>query len=158
MATIKPRRPCAHAGCREWATHGSYCAKHYAEYLEKREAQKKQYFVAWQEKKRRSNYKRPQEQLLYRDPKWQKASKIFLSANPICVICGKPATDTDHIIPHKGDYKLFWDASNWQPLCHECHARKTYEENREAYRERERERKEERLKKQHDGMNIYYIK
>lgn len=24
---------------------------------------------------------------------------------------------TDHIIPHKGDEQLFWDADNWQPCC-----------------------------------------
>ena len=23
----------------------------------------------------------------------------------------------DHIIPHKGDARLFWDADNWQSLC-----------------------------------------
>nr|WP_244485255.1 HNH endonuclease signature motif containing protein [Pseudolabrys sp. Root1462] len=28
------------------------------------------------------------------------------------------ATVVDHIIPHKGDQKLFWDIEgNWQPLC-----------------------------------------
>lgn len=160
MATIKPKKPCAHPGCVKWATHGSYCAEHYAEFLRKREEQKKKFFANWQEKKKQNqnHYERPAEQLLYRDPKWQKASKIFLMANPICVICGRPATDTDHIRPHKGDYNLFWDVSNWQPLCHECHARKTYQENREAYRDRERKRKEEKIKIQHDGMNIYYIK
>jgi hypothetical protein len=24
------------------------------------------------------------------------------------------ATDVDHIIPHRGDKKLFWNESNWQ--------------------------------------------
>ena len=28
---------------------------------------------------------------------------------------------TDHIRPHKGDQRLFWDAENWQPLCRSCH-------------------------------------
>jgi 5-methylcytosine-specific restriction protein A len=23
----------------------------------------------------------------------------------------------DHIIPHKGDMKLFWDTKNWSALC-----------------------------------------
>ena len=31
----------------------------------------------------------------------------------------------DHIIPHRGDQKLFWDEQNWQPLCKDCHDRKT---------------------------------
>ncbi|WP_196941894.1 hypothetical protein [Pseudooceanicola algae] len=24
---------------------------------------------------------------------------------------------TDHIVPHKGDQRLFWDKNNWQPCC-----------------------------------------
>lgn len=27
------------------------------------------------------------------------------------------ATVVDHKIPHKGDYVLFWDSTNWQSLC-----------------------------------------
>jgi len=27
----------------------------------------------------------------------------------------------DHIVPHKGDHKLFWDPSNHQALCKQCH-------------------------------------
>ena len=36
-----------------------------------------------------------------------------------------PATVVDHIVPHRGDKKLFWDQSNWQPLCKEHHDKKT---------------------------------
>ncbi|MFR3634507.1 MAG: HNH endonuclease [Sutterella sp.] len=31
--------------------------------------------------------------------------------------------------PHKGDMALFWDQSNWQPLCHTCHSKKTARED-----------------------------
>jgi len=31
------------------------------------------------------------------------------------------ATVADHIVPHKGDLKLFWDERNWQGLCAPCH-------------------------------------
>ncbi len=31
------------------------------------------------------------------------------------------ATVVDHIIPHRGDMTLFWDSSNWQGLCEDCH-------------------------------------
>lgn len=31
------------------------------------------------------------------------------------------ATVVDHVIPHKGDLGLFWDLTNWQPLCKLCH-------------------------------------
>jgi len=40
--------------------------------------------------------------------------------------CGKTVSDTskliaDHIIPHRGDETLFWDAANLQCLCKACH-------------------------------------
>lgn len=41
------------------------------------------------------------------------------------------ATVVDHVIPHRGDQALFWDTSNWQPLCRRCHdGRKQAEERR----------------------------
>lgn len=36
-----------------------------------------------------------------------------------------PAVDVDHIIPHRGDWDLFWDASNLCSLCVACHSKKT---------------------------------
>ena len=39
------------------------------------------------------------------------------------------ATVVDHIKPHRGDQKLFWDQNNWQPLCKEHHDRKTLNED-----------------------------
>ncbi len=68
-------------------------------------------------------------QQLY-DSRWAKASKAFLQANPLCRQCeldGRvtAAECTDHIVPHRGDYELFWDETNWQPLCGRCHRAKT---------------------------------
>lgn len=62
------------------------------------------------------------------DSRWEKARKTFLARSPLCVKCEKqgrvtPATVVDHVIPHRGDRKLFWDSTNWQPLCVECHNR-----------------------------------
>jgi len=62
--------------------------------------------------------------------KWQKARQAFLFKHPLCRICEEKgiiqsANVVDHIIPHKGDMKLFWSRSNWQPLCTTCHNRKT---------------------------------
>ena len=37
------------------------------------------------------------------------------------------ATVVDHIVPHRGDPKLFWDPDNWQTLCKRCHDKKTGE-------------------------------
>ncbi|GIV49880.1 MAG: hypothetical protein KatS3mg038_0401 [Candidatus Kapaibacterium sp.] len=61
---------------------------------------------------------------------WRRAREKYLQANPLCVAClaaGKytPATIVDHIIPHRGDARLFWDVNNWQSLCASCHSRKT---------------------------------
>ena len=65
---------------------------------------------------------------------WAKARKRYLAANPICVECDKegrltPATEVDHIEPHKGDYDKFWDESNWQSLCKSHHSSKTARED-----------------------------
>ena len=40
------------------------------------------------------------------------------------------ATVVDHIKPHRGEQKLFWDRSNWQPLCEHHHNVKTMTEDR----------------------------
>lgn len=56
--------------------------------------------------------------------KWRKTKSGYLANHPLCAICGKKATTVDHIIPHKGDMKLFWDRKNWQPACQSCNSRK----------------------------------
>jgi len=66
--------------------------------------------------------------------RYLKTRKIFLSRNPLCKRCSaenRPvlATILDHVTPHKGDVGLFWDASNWQPMCKTCHDRKTAAED-----------------------------
>lgn len=73
--------------------------------------------------KRKSAYERGY------DSKWQKARKAYLAKHPLCVMClgqGRTtaATVVDHIVPHKGDNKLFWDfKNNVQSLCKPCHDR-----------------------------------
>lgn len=59
--------------------------------------------------------------------KWQKARERYLMKNPLCVYCHRDGRVTaanvvDHIIPHRGDQKLFWRESNWQALCDSCHS------------------------------------
>lgn len=68
------------------------------------------------------------------DRRWQRSRLIFLAENPLCVECLKagrvtPATDVDHIEPHKGDMTKFWKHSNWQALCRRCHSAKTARED-----------------------------
>lgn len=68
------------------------------------------------------------------DSRWRKYRLTFLRNNPLCVECMKngkltPSSRVDHIIPHKGDMKLFWDPKNHQALCEGCHNRKTAKED-----------------------------
>jgi len=61
------------------------------------------------------------------DSKWARESKAFLAAlgNPLCACgCGRPADMVDHIRAPKGDMRLFWDRSNWQPYNGVCNRRK----------------------------------
>jgi 5-methylcytosine-specific restriction enzyme A len=65
--------------------------------------------------------KKPERHKLY-NHQWAKQRKHFLYDNQFCVFCLKDGKHTvadvvDHITPHKGDETLFWDISNWQPLC-----------------------------------------
>ncbi|TIX60322.1 MAG: HNH endonuclease, partial [Mesorhizobium sp.] len=39
-----------------------------------------------------------------------------------CRYCPAPANVVDHIKPHRGDMRLFWNRANWQPLCTRCHS------------------------------------
>jgi len=63
------------------------------------------------------------------DAKWQKISRAFRKAQPNCAECGvvneMRRMVVDHIVPHRGDRKIFWDPSNWQTLCQTCHNKKT---------------------------------
>lgn len=69
--------------------------------------------------------------------RWQKASKAFLRAHPLCMClaCDEgrkrvtAATVVDHRTPHRGDMKLFWDRSNWQSMAKDCHDAKTARED-----------------------------
>jgi 5-methylcytosine-specific restriction enzyme A len=58
--------------------------------------------------------------------KWRLARLTFLRHNPWCRLHRArgervPATVVDHIKPHRGDRRLFWDKENWQGLCEHCH-------------------------------------
>jgi 5-methylcytosine-specific restriction protein A len=108
-------KPCLHPGCNK-LTRETRCEEH------------KQLVQRLADKKRETASERGY------NSKWQKARKTFLQKNPLCAECDKSnrvtaATVVDHIKPHKGDQKLFWNKSNWQPLCKRCHDRKTARED-----------------------------
>ena len=110
---MKPKVPCKHPGCAALVPSGTkYCELHKALHPEGvRSAASRGYGRAW-----------------------QKASRQFLQAPPLCEECQRQgkyvkATVIDHIIPHRGDEKLFWDRSNWRALCKRCHDQKTRRED-----------------------------
>lgn len=113
----KLKKPCGHFGCPR-LTNSKYCYEHAVIYKDERGTPAERGY----------------------DRKWRKARVFFLEAHPFCTKCkaeGKliKADVVDHIVPHRGDEALFWDESNWQPLCKKCHDRKTRtEDQHQEYR------------------------
>jgi 5-methylcytosine-specific restriction protein A len=109
----RPPKPCKHPQCPN-LTEGNYCAEHQDE---------KEY------KPRRNPHKK-----LYSSTRWQELRRYRLNTQPLCVECLKnnrytPATVVDHIKPHRGNEKLFYDLKNLQSMCKPCHDRKTAKED-----------------------------
>jgi len=108
----KPKKPCRHPGCPN-LTEERYCEEHATLHGADRDGAAARGY----------------------DSRWRKARARFLKANPLCVRCKEAgrlvkATVVDHKVPHRGDTGLFWDESNWQPLCKQCHDKKTMTEDR----------------------------
>lgn len=58
--------------------------------------------------------------------RWQQYRKQFLVEHPLCEMHQArgqvvAAEVVDHKTPHRGDESLFWDTSNHQALCKQCH-------------------------------------
>jgi len=118
-----PKKPCARCG---QPTDGTYCPDCQQSVL----------------RQHNSNYKRDKHKgRFYKRARWEHERRAFIAENarrhsryrPVCEICGRPIrysreAHVDHIIPHNGDARLFWDWDNWQVLCSSCHGRKTREE------------------------------
>jgi 5-methylcytosine-specific restriction enzyme A len=67
--------------------------------------------------------------------RWRRVRDAFLARHPLCSACeaaGRvvPATVVDHVLPHRGDQRLFWDERNWTAMCKRCHDAKTAREGR----------------------------
>lgn len=108
------RRPCRALGCPNISERGSVYCKQHADLERGRQCERERGTAA------QRGY----------DGAWQNARKGYLAKHPLCAECLKsgrytPATVVDHIIPHRGNKGLFWDADNWQSLCKQCHDRKT---------------------------------
>lgn len=108
---VSPPRPCNFPGCRA-VTHAARCDVHTKQVRAEVDGRRA--------KTAERGY----------GSKWRTARAVFLSAHPLCAECERngfvtAATVVDHIVPHRGDDKLFWSRSNWQALCASCHSRKT---------------------------------
>lgn len=62
---------------------------------------------------------------VYRDARWRRVRREQLERHPVCCACGSPATDVDHIIPHRGREEYAFNLDNLQSMCHACHMAKT---------------------------------
>ena len=108
-------KPCTYPGCPELVSKG-YCEKHQPVIQAGRQAQ------------------HPEWQRLYNCARWKQIRSRVLARDPWCVECLSaglyvPATECDHIEPHRGDVHKFFSGP-FQSLCTPCHSRKTaYEVN-----------------------------
>ena len=106
----KPKRPCRYPGCPGLCEQGQvFCKDH----------------MEWSGDRLRGGA-----DARGYNAKWKAARLRYLRQHPLCVKCQRegrltPATVVDHIVPHRGDEKLFWDEGNWQALCKACHDKKT---------------------------------
>jgi len=123
---LKPPKCCANPGCRELAYTTGLCQKHEAE-REVRRIESRAKRQAISDEHRGSAASRGY------DRRWRAYRESFLAKHPLCVQCERrglvvAAKVVDHVIPHKGDSKTFWDKSNHQALCVACHTAKTMTE------------------------------
>ena len=106
---------CMEPLCPDYAEHRGYCDKH----------------------KRDKPVKRLEHSKMYSTEQWRRIRTIHLINNPLCECCSlhgfvELGKDVDHIIPHRGNKKVFSSADNLQSLCKSCHSRKTNHEKNDA--------------------------
>lgn len=79
--------------------------------------------TATRERNRRHDARRPSARERGYDHRWDRERTAYLAVHSTCRFreCGAPATAIHHIIPHRGDRSLFWNRSNWMPVCQPCH-------------------------------------
>jgi 5-methylcytosine-specific restriction protein A len=104
-----PLRPCLVPRCAVLTPGGGYCPQHRPPRLRVRHVvagiRRGYYTVRWRTRRR----------------------AVLTEAAQICRHCGCVSLEleVDHVVPHRGDAELFWDAENLQALCPRCHGRKT---------------------------------
>ncbi len=119
---------CKYPGCRKPVP---LCAKYCEAHKAAGEARVAQYKAAREARRCERTGSSAKRGYGYR---WQRLRAAFLREHPLCEACllqgrATPATDVDHIKPHRGDQDLMWDVDNLQALCHACHSKKTARED-----------------------------
>ncbi|WEV83486.1 HNH endonuclease [Bacillus velezensis] len=93
----KALKPCNEPGCPNLTREG-YCEQH---------KRIKPAYDQYRESAAKRGY----------NSKWRQARAGYLSKHPLCRLLDarqKNPGDSCHIVPHKGDKKLFWDSGNWR--------------------------------------------
>lgn len=112
---------CPFPGCLlQVADKGRYCARHAHLQHTKDTAQAQAAAKRWE-----AHHERHEYTAMYNTVRWRTLRAEHLRRYPDCVRCGEPGTSVDHIVPHRGDEALAYDASNLQTLCARCHAVKS---------------------------------
>ncbi|EGQ4346662.1 HNH endonuclease [Staphylococcus pseudintermedius] len=109
-------RRCNHPTCNTLIHHNErYCDKHKTYTNDK-----------YNDERQRND---PEYLRFYKSKQWQNMRELVMLENDyLCKSCGRQADVVDHIIPTKVDWSKRLDKNNLQPLCNECHNRKTKKE------------------------------
>ncbi|WP_083283820.1 HNH endonuclease [Staphylococcus sp. HMSC10C03] len=113
-------RRCSHPTCNTLISHNeTYCNKHKTYINDK-----------YNDLRQRND---PEYLRFYKSKQWQNTRELVMIDNHyLCRQCGRQANVVDHIIPTKVDWSKRLEKENLQPLCNECHNRKTKREQSEV--------------------------
>ena len=114
---MSPFRRCAHPTCPVLVADGtgSRCSTHQAA----ANAQRRAY-----DRARSTDPFR-----IYSTPEWRAFRAGVLAAHPLCIDCGAPASDVDHLVPVRDAPGRALDPTNVIPRCHRDHSRRTSREH-----------------------------
>jgi len=123
--TKKPKKPCRNKLCRHITDNkNGFCPECQPMFKAREKAVRKNY----------ETRRLPHVKVWLNSKRYINMRLRFIRKYPLCNHCSTlrnpvVATILDHITPHKGNYKLFWDYSNLQGLCKHCHDKKTAKED-----------------------------
>lgn len=102
------KKPCAHPGCKNYATDGSYCSDHQEAHAPSRNTTSK--FVPF-----------------YKTTWWKKHREAFLVSHIYCEECKRKGmytlAQTVHHTRGFCDWSTFCDVSKWEAWCSSCHSK-----------------------------------